>query len=237
MDPAAPLVVPEVNPSAAFAHRGIIANPNCSTIQMVLALKPLHDAAVLKRVVVSTYQSVSGTGLAAIAELTAQSRAVLDSEPIAREVYPAQIGFNCFPHIDDFDAEGNALEETKMVLETRKIMGLPSLPVAATCVRVPVFRSHALALNVETERDLDPAEARALLARAPGVRVVDDPPAARYPTQAGTAGTDEVWVGRVRRDLSVPHGLWMWVVADNLRKGAALNAVQIAELLIGEPRH
>jgi len=237
MDPAAPLVVPEVNPAAAFEHRGIIANPNCSTIQMVLALKPVHDAAVLKRVVVSTYQSVSGTGLAAIEELTAQSRAVLSDEPVVRDVYPAQIGFNCFPHIDDFDAEGNALEETKMVLETRKIMGLASLPVAATCVRVPVFRSHALALNVETEKDLDPAEARALLASAPGVRVVDDPASAGYPTQAGTAGTDEVWVGRVRRDPSVPHGLWMWVVADNLRKGAALNAVQIAELLIGEPRH
>jgi aspartate-semialdehyde dehydrogenase len=237
MDPAAPLVVPEVNPAAAFEHRGIIANPNCSTIQMVLALKPLHDAAVLRRVVVSTYQSVSGTGLAAITELERQSRAVLDAKPVVREVYPAQIGFNCFPHIDDFDGDGNALEETKMVLETRKIMGLPSLPVAATCVRVPVFRSHALALNVETERDLDPVEARALLARAPGVRVVDDPPSAGYPTPAGTAGTDEVWVGRVRRDPSVPHGLWMWVVADNLRKGAALNAVQIAELLIGEPRH
>jgi aspartate-semialdehyde dehydrogenase len=235
MDPDVPLVVPEVNPDAAFGHRGIIANPNCSTIQMVLALKPVHDAAVLKRVVVSTYQSVSGTGLAAMRELTEQSGAVLSGGPIVTDVYPTQIGFNCIPHIDDFDGDGNTLEETKMILETRKIMGLRDLPVAATCVRVPVFKSHALALNVETERDLDPDEARALLERAPGVRVVDDPEAASYPTQVEAAGTDDVWVGRVRRDTSVPHGLWMWVVADNLRKGAALNAVQIAELLIHEP--
>jgi len=235
MDPAVPLVVPEVNPGAVRGHAGIIANPNCSTIQMVLPLRPIHEAGTLTRVVVATYQSVSGTGLAAMRELSEQSSAVLSGAPVARAVYPKQIGFNCIPHIDDFDACGDALEETKMVLETRKIMGLPDLPVAATCVRVPVFRSHALALNVETERDVTPDDARALLRRAPGVRVVDDPAAAAYPTQVDAAATDEVWVGRVRRDPSVPHGLWMWVVADNLRKGAALNAVQIAELLIGEP--
>jgi len=235
MDPAVPLVVPEVNPGAVRGHAGIIANPNCSTIQMVLPLRPIHEAGTLTRVVVATYQSVSGTGLAAMRELSEQSSAVLSGAPVARAVYPKQIGFNCIPHIDDFDACGDALEETKMVLETRKIMGLPDLPVAATCVRVPVFRSHALALNVETERDVTPDDARALLSRAPGVRVVDDPAGAEYPTQVDAAATDEVWVGRVRRDPSVPHGLWMWVVADNLRKGAALNAVQIAELLIGEP--
>jgi aspartate-semialdehyde dehydrogenase len=160
---------------------------------------------------------------------------VLSGGPIVTEVYPAQIGFNCIPHIDDFDGDGNTIEETKMILETRKIMGLRDLPVAATCVRVPVFRSHAIALNIETERDLGPDEARALLEKAPGVRVVDDPEAASYPTQIDAAGTDDVWIGRIRRDASVPHGLWMWVVADNLRKGAALNAVQIAELLIDEP--
>ncbi len=182
MDPDVPLVVPEVNPDAVRGHSGIIANPNCSTIQMVLALKPVHDAAHLKRVVVSTYQSVSGTGLAAVRELTEQSGAVLSGGPIVTQVYPAQIGFNCIPHIDDFDGDGNTIEETKMILETRKIMGLRDLPVAATCVRVPVFRSHAIALNIETERDLGPgrgagaARARARRPRRgrPGGRVLPD---------------------------------------------------------------
>jgi aspartate-semialdehyde dehydrogenase len=232
MEPDVPLVVPEVNPDAALANRGLIANPNCSTIQMVLALKPLHDAAGVRRVVVSTYQSVSGTGLTAIDELREQSRAVLEGEPTVSEVYPTQIAFNCLPAIDDFDDEGNTREETKMILETRKIMGLPELPIAATCVRVPALRSHAMAVAVETERDIDPDRARAVLAAFPGVRVLDDPETGVYPTQLDATGNDDVWVGRVRRDPSLEHGLWLWVVTDNLRKGAATNAVQIAELLI-----
>jgi len=232
MDEGVPLVVPEVNPRAAAAHRGIIANPNCSTIQMVLVLKPIHEAATIERVVVSTYQSVSGTGLAAIEELEQQARAVLDGVPTTARVYPSQIAFNCLPHIDEFDEEGASREETKMILETRKIMGAPNLRVAATCVRVPVFRSHAMTIAIETERDLEPARARDLLAAFPGVRVLDDPEAGEYPTQLDATGNDDVWVGRVRRDPSVEHGLWVWAVTDNLRKGAATNAVQIAELLI-----
>ncbi len=232
MDPGVPLVVPEVNPRAIDGHGGIIANPNCSTIQAVLVLKPLGDAAGLARVVCSTYQSVSGTGLAAVRELEEQTNAVMEHSPVVSEVYPNQIAFNCLPHIDTFDEDGNTREEIKMIIETRKILGLPELAVAATCVRVPVFRSHAIALNVETERDLDPLNARLLLEAAEGVGVVDDPDTDGYPTQVDASGSDEVWVGRIRRDDSVLHGLWLWVVADNLRKGAALNAVQIAELLV-----
>ena len=234
MDPGVPLVVPEVNPRAMAGHGGVIANPNCSTIQIVLPLEAVRREAGLVRVVASTYQSVSGTGLAAIEELADQSRAVLDGEPVVSEIYPTQIAFNCLPHIDDFDEEEHTREERKMIDETRKILEIPGLGMAVTCVRVPVFRSHAVALNVETERPLDPGEARAILSAAPGVRVLDDPESAAYPTQVDSSDTDDVWVGRVRRDESVRNGLWMWVVADNLRKGAALNAVQIAELLIDE---
>jgi aspartate-semialdehyde dehydrogenase len=234
MDPDVPLVVPEVNPDAARSHEGIIANPNCSTIQIVLPLDAVQREAGLVRVVASTYQSVSGTGLAAVNELEQQSRDVLAGEPAVSEVYPTQIAFNCLPHIDEFDDNGHAREEQKMIDETRKILGLPGLPVAVTCVRVPVFRSHAVALNVETESALEPEELRAILSGWPGVRVLDEPGSAGYPTQVDTAGTDDVWVGRIRSDESVPNGLWMWVVADNLRKGAALNAVQIAELLVDE---
>jgi aspartate-semialdehyde dehydrogenase len=231
MEPDVPLVVPEVNPGAMAFHEGIIANPNCSTIQVVLALEPLRREAGLARVLASTYQSVSGTGAAAITELREQSAAVLGGEPVFTEVYPMQIAFNCLPHIDDFDDEGNTREETKMVDETRKILGVPGLAVSVTCVRVPVFRSHAVALNVETEEPLGPEEARRILAEAPGVSVLDNPEAGEYPTQIDAAGGDDVWVGRIRRDPSTRNGLWMWVVTDNLRKGAALNAVQIAELL------
>ncbi len=234
MDPDVPLVVPEVNPQAIAGHGGVIANPNCSTIQIVLPLEVVRREAGLVRVVASTYQSVSGTGLAAIEELADQSRAVLDGEPAVSGVYPTQIAFNCLPHIDDFDEEGHTREERKMIDETRKILGIPGLGMAVTCVRVPVFRSHAVALNVETEHPLDPDEARVLLSAAPGVRVLDDPESVGYPTQVDTSDTDDVWVGRIRKDESVRNGLWMWVVADNLRKGAALNAVQIAELLIDE---
>ncbi len=232
MDTDVPLIVPEVNPQAMVGHGGVIANPNCSTIQIALPLEVVRREAGLVRVVASTYQSVSGTGLAAIEELGDQSRAVLEGEPVVSEVYPTQIAFNCLPHIDDFDEEGHTREERKMIDETRKILEMPGLAMAVTCVRVPVFRSHAVALNVEMEHPLDPAEARAVLSAAPGIRVLDDPESMAYPTQVDAGGTDDVWVGRIRRDESVRNGLWMWVVADNLRKGAALNAVQIAELLI-----
>ena len=234
MEPDVPLLVPEVNPGALASHSGIVANPNCSTIQMVLALKPLADEAGLRRVVASTYQSVSGTGLAAVRELREQSESILKGEPVVSEVYPNQIGFNCLPHIDEFDENGDTREEVKMRDETRKILGLSELAVAVTCVRVPVFRSHAIALNVETERPLSAAGARALLEKAAGIGVVDDPSSDAYPTQVDATGSDTTWVGRVRDDGSVPNGLWMWVVSDNLRKGAALNAVQIAELLLDE---
>lgn len=232
MAPDVPLVVPEVNPDAASRHSGVIANPNCSTIQMVVILDALHKAARLRRVVVSTYQSVSGTGRAAIEELRAQSEDVLAGRTVVSEIYPHQIAFNCIPHIDDFDDEGDSREETKMIQETRKILDLPDLRVAATCVRVPVFRSHAMAVNVETERDVAPDQAREILSAVRGVNVLDEPEAAEYPTQLAAAGTDGIWVGRIRRDASTEHGLWLWIVADNLRKGAATNAVQIAELIV-----
>jgi aspartate-semialdehyde dehydrogenase len=178
---------------------------------------------------------VSGTGLAAVKELEDQARSVLAHEPVVSEVYPTQIGFNCLPHIDEFDDAGNTREETKMIFETRKILEVPELPVTVTCVRVPVFRSHAVALNVQTERHLTPERARDVLAAAPGVVVVDEPSEDAYPTQVDATGSDATFVGRIRTDDSVANGLWMWVVADNLRKGAALNAVQIAELLVEDP--
>lgn len=236
MEPDVPLVVPEVNPDDAFEHHGIIANPNCSTIQMVVALYPIHQVNPLERVVVSSYQSVSGTGSAAMEELDLQSRALLAGEPIEPRVYPHQIAFNVLPHIDVFLDNGYTKEEWKMLQETRKIMHVPDLPLSATTVRVPVPIGHSEAVNVELTRPMSPAEARALLARAPGVIVVDDPEAAQYPLASVAAGRDEVFVGRIRADVSHPRGLVMWIVSDNLRKGAALNAVQIAELLLaGRP--
>src|SRR5680860_692360 len=233
MDPDVPLIVPEVNPDAAAAHRGIIANPNCSTIQMVVALKPLHDEAMITRVVVSTYQAVSGTGTEAISELIRQSDELLEGVLPQIEVYPYQIAFNCLPHIDVFLENGSTKEEQKMVDETKKIMGDDSIAVTATCVRVPVENGHSEAVNVEFARGITPERARELLERMPGVLVTDDPASSLYPMPIVASGTDPVYVGRIRRDPTVPHGLNMWVVADNLRKGAALNAVQIAELLIG----
>ena len=228
-----PLVVPEVNPGhLKDAPRRIIANPNCSTIQMVVALEPLHRAAGMKRVVVSTYQAVSGAGRRAMEELEAQARAFAAGEPLpAPDKFPHPILFECLPHIGAFLESGDTVEEQKMVQETRKIFGLPHLAVTATTVRVPVMVGHSEAVNVETERALPADRARELLAAAPGVELLDEPAAARYPLARPAAGTDPVYVGRVRQDPSVPHGLNMWVVADNLRKGAALNAVQIAELL------
>ncbi|MDI6791888.1 MAG: aspartate-semialdehyde dehydrogenase [bacterium] len=232
MEPDIPLVVPEVNPEALKARPGIIANPNCSTIQMVVVLKPLHDAAGIKRVVVSTYQAVSGTGWKAMEELRIQSEAVLKGEKVVKEVYPHQIAFNILPHIDVFLENGYTKEEMKMVNETRKIMGDNSIAVTATTARVPVFLSHSESVNVEFYKPLSPAQAREILSNAPGVKVIDDPSRNLYPLSIDAAGQDETFVGRIRKDESVAHGLNLWVVADNLRKGAALNAVQIAEEMI-----
>lgn len=232
MDPTTPLVVPEVNPDDVRWHEGIIANPNCSTIQMVVALKPLHDLAKIKRIVVSTYQAVSGTGLRAMKELEDQTRAYLDKKGLVREVYPHQIAFNVLPHIGNFLPSGDTDEEMKMVNETKKIMGDDSIKVSATTVRVPVFVSHSEAINVEFENEITPEEAREALRTFPGVVVIDKPKNAKYPIPIATANYDSVYVGRIRKDPSVPHGLNLWVVADNLGKGAALNAVQIGELLL-----
>lgn len=236
MDPKVPLVVPEVNPAAAFEHDGIIANPNCSTIQMVVVLKPLHDAFGIKRVVVATYQSVSGTGKNAVAELERQVDELREGRKPSAEVYPHEIAYNVLPHIDVFLDNLYTKEEIKVVNETRKIMNLPDLPITATAARVPVFVSHSEAVNVEFERSVSPENAREVLADAPGVEVVDDPEKDIYPLARDAAGKDPCYVGRIRRDFSVPHGLNLWVVSDNLRKGAALNAIQIAELLLeGRP--
>jgi aspartate-semialdehyde dehydrogenase len=234
MDPAVPLVVPEVNPAdiALYTNKGIIANPNCSTIQMVVALKPLHDAARLKRVVVSTYQAVSGTGQKAVDELATQVRALLSCQDTENKVYPHRIAFNVLPHIDVFLENGYTKEEMKMVNETQKILGDDSIRVTATTVRVPVFYGHSEAVNIETERKLTPAGARQILSGAPGVKVVDDPAKFKYPMPLDAAGQDLTFVGRIREDFSIENGLNFWVVADNLRKGAATNAVQIAEILI-----
>ncbi len=232
MEPDVPLVVPEVNRSDVFRHKGIIANPNCSTIQMVVALKPLHDRARIRRIVVTTFQSVSGTGKEAMDELMEETRDLLSFKEARPKVYPYQIAFNCLPHIDEFLPSGYTKEEVKLLNETRKIMGDPSIRVTATTVRVPVYVGHSEAVNIETERKLTANEARAILSTAPGVQLYDDPQRKIYPMPLDVAGKDEVYVGRIREDESIPNGLNLWVVADNLRKGAALNAVQIAECLI-----
>lgn len=234
MDPDVPLVVPEVNPQDVRWHKGLIANPNCSTIQMVVALKPIYDAVGIKRIVVSTYQAVSGAGQEAIDELRHQSKQVLAGEKVTGSVFPHQIAFNCLPHIDVFLENGYSKEEMKMVNETKKIMGDDQIQVTATTVRVPVFNGHSEAVNVETREKLTAAAAKELLRRAPGVVVVDDLEAKAYPLAIHADGSDEVFVGRIREDFTVPCGLNMWIVADNLRKGAATNAVQIAELLVQE---
>jgi aspartate-semialdehyde dehydrogenase len=232
MDPRVPLVVPEVNPDDVDWHKGIIANPNCSTIQMVVVMKPLHDEARITRVVVSTYQAVSGTGAKAINELVQQTGKVLAGEDPEIVVYPHQIAFNCLPHIDVFLEDGYTKEERKMVDETKKIMGDDSIAVSATCVRVPVQNGHSEAVNLEFARPLDVERARELLAAAPGVQLLDEPADKLYPMPIVASGKDDTYVGRIRRDPTVKNGLNLWVVADNLRKGAALNAVQIAELLV-----
>lgn len=232
MDERCPLVVPEVNPDHLDKHLGIIANPNCSTIQMMVVLKPLHDAAGIKRVVVSTYQAVSGTGQKAIAELESQVRQMFNMQEPEVNVYPHRIAFNVLPHIDVFLDNDYTKEEMKMVHETVKILGDPSVKVTATCVRVPVFYSHSEALNIETEKKLSPAQARAILAQAPGVQVYDNPQQKMYPMPIDAAGEDMTFVGRIREDETIDNGLNLWIVADNIRKGAALNAVQIAETLL-----
>ncbi len=232
MDADVPLVVAEVNPQAIahYKKRGIIANPNCSTIQMVVALKPLHDLARIKRVVVATYQSVSGAGREAMDELFNQTRSIYVNDPVKKEHFTKQIAFNAIPHIDVFMDDGSTKEEWKMAAETRKILD-PDIAVTATCVRIPVFIGHAEAVNVEFERPITEQQARAALKSAPGISVIDHRADEGYVTPQESAGEDPVFVSRIRKDPTVAHGLNLWIVADNLRKGAALNAVQIAEIL------
>ncbi len=233
MDPDVPLVVPEVNPQDVLRHKGIIANPNCSTIQMVVALKPIHDAVTIRRVVVSTYQSVSGAGQKGIHELQEQNEALVHGLPRPTpSKFPHPIAGNCIPQIDVFLPDGYTKEEMKMVLETRKILGDDSIEVCPTCVRVPVPMSHSESILIETERPISPEAARSLWAKAPGVTVLDDPGNARYPLAESAAGKDDVFVGRIRQDLGRSNALLFWCVSDNLRKGAATNAVQIAEELL-----
>ncbi|MBT8116539.1 MAG: aspartate-semialdehyde dehydrogenase [Gammaproteobacteria bacterium] len=234
-DDEIPLVVPEVNPQAIadYTRHGIIANPNCSTIQMLVALKPLHDAAGIERINVCTYQAVSGTGKEAIEELAAQTAGLLNGQPVEAKVYPKQIAFNALPHIDVFQDNGYTKEEMKMVWETRKIMGDESIRVNPTAVRIPVFYGHSEALHIETRDKLPAARARELLEQAPGVVVMDEHCDGGYPTAVTEGAThDPVYVGRIREDISHPRGLDLWVVADNVRKGAALNSIQIAEILV-----
>ncbi|HEY3162739.1 MAG TPA: aspartate-semialdehyde dehydrogenase [Candidatus Limnocylindrales bacterium] len=232
MDPEVPLVVPEVNPDDVEWHNGIIANPNCSTIQMVVALDPIHRVNPIRRIVVDTYQSVGGTGQRGVAELREQIEADGAGRPLETRVYPHPIAFNLVPQIDVFLEDGSSKEEAKMRHETRKIMHAPEIRIVATTVRVPVWSAHSEAVHIELSRPMSPDEAREILARAPGVVVEDDPGRCVYPTPREKAGRDEVFVGRIRRNEVFDHGLSMWVVADNVRKGAATNAVQVAEELV-----
>jgi aspartate-semialdehyde dehydrogenase len=232
MDPKVPLVVPEINADDIKWHKGIIANPNCSTIQLVVALYPLHKVNPIKRIVAVTYQAVSGTGAAAVEELTEQARQVLEGQTTVPHVYPHQIAFNLLPEIDVFLDNDYTKEEWKMVEETRKIMHADDIAISAMCVRVPVFIGHSEAVHVEFSQPISPDEAKRILAQAPGVKILDDPAISLYPQPWSAAGTDDVFVGRIHRDASQSCGLVMWIVADNVRKGAALNAVQIAEEMI-----
>jgi aspartate-semialdehyde dehydrogenase len=231
MDEKVPLVVPEVNPEDIKKHSGIIANPNCSTIQMVVALNPIHKVSRIKKIIVSTYQAVSGTGMKAIKELEQQVRDWVAGKPMTHEVYPHQIAFNCFPHVDVFFDTGYTKEEMKMVHETQKIMHDENMQVSATCVRVPVFRAHSEAIHIELEKKLTADQVRQILAKSPGIQVQDEPKKNVYPLAIQAAGTYDVYVGRIREDIALNNGIAMWVVADQLLKGAALNAVQIAEKL------
>jgi aspartate-semialdehyde dehydrogenase len=232
MDPTVPLVVPEINPGDLHDHHGIIASPNCTTTPMVMALKPLNEANPAKRIVAASYQSVTGTGASAGEELLAQSRDVLDGKDASMNVYPHQIAFNVLPHVEEFLENGYTTEEMKMQNETRKILHAPNLKVSTTCVRVPVMVSHAEAINVEFTDPISPGEVREILSTMPGVRVVDDPQANVYPMPVQSEGEDDVFVGRIRKDISLDNGIAMWLTCDNLRKGAALNAIQIAEEML-----
>ena len=234
MEEGVPLVVPEVNPSAAFEHNGVIANPNCSTIQMVVALKPLYDLSHIKRVVVSTYQAASGAGAKGMSELYNQTKDFLEEKELEVSAFQHQIAFNCIPHIDVFLDDDYTKEEWKMVAETKKILDDPTVEVAPTCVRVPVLRCHAESLNVEFDGEVSVESARAAFEKAPGVQMMDDPSSNTYPMPGLLAGSDDTYVGRLRQDPTVEHGLAFWIVADQIRKGAALNAVQIAEMLVRE---
>jgi aspartate-semialdehyde dehydrogenase len=232
MDNQVPLVVPEVNPQDAFKHNGIIANPNCSTIQLVVALKPVYDKAGIKRIIVSTYQSVSGTGKKAIDELIKQTKAILNKKKIAREVYPHQIAFNILPQIDEFENNAFTREEMKMIHETKKIMHDENIKITAACVRVPVLYGHSESVYIETEKIMDIRSLKQIYLKMPGIKLVDDIRNAKYPLAIMSEIYDEVMIGRLRKDLAVKNGINMWIVANNLRKGAALNAIQIAELLL-----
>jgi aspartate-semialdehyde dehydrogenase len=232
MDDQVPLVIPEINPQAAQNHQGIIANPNCSTILMNIAVYPLHQIQPIQRIVVATYQSASGAGARAMAEVQAQAQAILNGEPIELEIFPYPLAFNLFPHNSPLNEAGYCEEEVKMVQETRKIFGVPDLRITATCIRVPVLRAHSEAVNLEFAHPFSPDKARELIAQAPGVRLVEDWTRNYFPMPLEASGQDEVLVGRIRQDISHPCGLELWLSGDQIRKGAALNAVQIAELLV-----
>jgi aspartate-semialdehyde dehydrogenase len=232
MDETVPLVVPEINPAAAAVHQGIIANPNCTTILMAVALYPLHQVQPIRRIVASTYQSASGAGARAMEEVKVQSRAILDGQPPKPEILPYPLAFNLFPHNSPLQDNGYCEEELKMVNETRKIFGVPDLRVTATCVRVPVLRAHSEALNIEFDRPFSLDQARSLISQAPGVKLVEDWSTNYFPMPMDASGQDDVLVGRIRQDLSNPNAIELWLCGDQIRKGAALNAVQIAELLV-----
>jgi len=232
MDPNCALVVPEVNGDDLVGHKGITSVPNCSTTPLVMVLKPLNDRLKVRRVIADTYQSVSGTGVEAIDELRTQTAQIVKGEPVTKQVYPHQIAFNLFPHIETFKENGYTTEEIKMTMESRKILHLPNLAVSATCVRVPVMVSHSESVHIDFEGRITPDEVRKILSNAPGIKVVDDPSKGVYPTPLMAEGKDEVFVGRIREDASNPNGIAMWLVSDNLRKGAALNGIQIAEELL-----
>ena len=234
MDPNVPLVVPEVNPGDIDFHSGIIAIPNCSTTPLVMVLKPLNDINPVKRVIVDTYQSVSGTGSVAVNELGAQSRAVLDGGIAASGVYPHPIAFNVLPHIEPFLENAYTLEEMKMLNESRKILHDPNLKISATCVRVPVMVGHSESIHIEMEHNVNVLEMRKILSESPGIRILDEPISNLYPTPLDAAGRDDVFVGRIRKDISGSNSVAMWIACDNLRKGAALNAIQIAEVILGK---
>ena len=236
MQDEVPLVVPEVNPEKIIEHHGIIANPNCSTIQMVVALKPIYDKVGIKRIVVSTYQAVSGSGKKAIEELSIQTKDVLNFKPVICSVYPYQIAFNCLPHIDAFLENGYTKEEVKMIDETKKILGDEAICVTATTVRVAVYSGHSESVNIETKDKISGEEVKKLLSNAPSIKVLDNPEKSEYPVAIQAAGKDEVFVGRIREDNSIEKGINLWIVSDNIRKGAALNAVQIAECLTGSDK-